>query len=155
MRKVIFLLIVILSLPTNLWAADPIIGTWKLNVAKSTGTEGKDSPAKEIIWVYRETDSGLIEIEQKRVFMDGTSDSSVSTFPAQGGAHLLQDIEGMFLIEVYLSPGEWCGVYIEDGKQVVTRHKIVSDDGKTLTQTIRAIDDGDVPVEIISVFDRQ
>ena len=149
------LLLTTVSLPSILWAADPIIGTWKLNVEKSSGTEGMDSPAKEIIWVYRETDSGLIEIDQKRVFMDNTSDSSVSTFPAQGGAHLLQDIEGMFLIEVYLGPGEWCGVYIQDGKQVVTRHKVVSDDGKTLTQTLRAIDDGDGPVEIIQVFERQ
>jgi hypothetical protein len=39
MRKVIFLLIVILSLPTNLWAADPIIGAWKLNLEKSGETE--------------------------------------------------------------------------------------------------------------------
>ena len=56
MRKVIFLLIVILFFPTTLWAADPIIGTWKLNVEKSKGTEGMDSPAKEITYVYRETD---------------------------------------------------------------------------------------------------
>ena len=31
MRKVIFLLIIILFLASSLWAADPIIGTWKLN----------------------------------------------------------------------------------------------------------------------------
>ena len=35
MRKVIFLLIIILSLPNTLWAADPIIGTWRLNIEKS------------------------------------------------------------------------------------------------------------------------
>lgn len=44
MRKVIFLLIIILSLPTILWAADPIIETWKLHVEKS-----KESPNKELI----------------------------------------------------------------------------------------------------------
>ena len=36
MRKVIFLLIIILSLPTATWAADPIIGTWKTNLEKSS-----------------------------------------------------------------------------------------------------------------------
>jgi len=154
MRK-ITLLLAILFLPSNLWAADPIIGTWKLNFEKSRGTEGMESPAKEITYVYRETDSGLIEVDQKRIFMDNTSDSVLDIFPAQGGAFLTQGIEGMFLIEVYLNPGEWCGVYIQDGKQVVTRHKIVSEDGKSLTQTIRAIDDGDGPVEIIEVFERQ
>ena len=35
MRKVIFLLIITLSLPTTLWASDPIVGTWKLNAEKS------------------------------------------------------------------------------------------------------------------------
>jgi hypothetical protein len=159
MRKGIFLLIVILSLTTNLWAADPIIGTWKLNIEKSRGTEGMDSPAKEITYVYRETDSGLIEVDQKRVFMDNTSDSGLDIFPAQGGAFLTQGIEGIFLFEVYLGPGEWCGIYIQDGKQIVTRHKVVSDDGKTLTETLRFIDedgdDGGGLVEIIQVFERQ
>ena len=156
MRKVI-LFLVILSFPSTLWAADPIIGTWKLNLENSKGTEGMDSPAKEIIWVYREIDSGLIEIDQKRVFMDNTSDSDVLTFPAQGGVALSKDMpEGISFYEIYLGPGEWCGIYIQDGKQIVSRHKIVSDDGQTLTQTIRGnIDDGDGPIEIIEVFERQ
>jgi hypothetical protein len=47
MRKVIFLLITILSFPTILWAADPIIGTWKLNVEKST------VPHKEYTDIYK------------------------------------------------------------------------------------------------------
>ena len=161
MKRILFtsLLFATFCLPSISWAADPIIGTWKLNVEKSKGTEGMDSPAKEITWVYRETESGLIEIDQKRVFMNNTSDSGVSIFPAQGGAFLTQDIEGIFQFEVYLGPGEWCGVYIKDGKQIVTRHKVVSDDRKTLTQTLRFIDedgdDGGGLVEIIEVFERQ
>jgi hypothetical protein len=156
MRKIV-LFLAILFLPSNLWAADPIIGTWNLNVENSKGTEGVDSPAKEIIMVYRELDSGIIEIKVKRVFMDGTSDSDVLTFPAQGGVALSKDMpEGMSFFEIYLGPGEWCGIYIQDGKQIVSRHKIVSDDGQTLTQTIRGnIDDGDGPIEIIEVFEKQ
>ena len=156
MRKIV-LFLAILFLPSNLWAADPIIGTWNLNVENSKGTEGVDSPAKEIIMVYRELDSGIIEIKVKRVFMDGTSDSDVLTFPAQGGVALSKDMpEGMSFFEIYLGPGEWCGIYIQDGKQIVSRHKIVSDDGQTLTQTIRGnIDDGDGPIEIIEEFEKQ
>jgi hypothetical protein len=159
MRKVI-LFLVIFSFPTILWAADPIIGTWKLNVEKSKGTEGMDSPAKEITYVYRETDSGLIEIKTRRVFMDGTSDFDVLTFPAQGGVALSKDMpEGISFFEIYLGPGEWCGIYIQEGKQIVTRHKVVSDDGKILTETLHFIDedgdDGGGLVEIIQVFERQ
>ena len=88
--------------------------------------------------------------------MDGTSDFDVLTFPAHGGVALSIDMpEGISFFEIYLGPGEWCGIYIQEGKRIVTRHKVVSDDGKTLTQTIRAIDDGDGPVEIIEVFERQ
>jgi hypothetical protein len=35
MRKVILLPIIILFFPSTLWASDPFIGTWELNVAKS------------------------------------------------------------------------------------------------------------------------
>ena len=155
MRK-IMLLLAFVFLSDSLWAADPIIGTWVMNFAKSKGTEGMDSPAKEITMVYSEKDPGLIEIDVKRVFMDGTSDSDVLTFPAQGGVALSQDMpKGISFFEIYLGPGEWCGIYIEDGKQIVSRHKIVSDDGKTLKQTIRSIFDDDGEGPKIEVFDRQ
>ena len=82
------------------------------------------------------------------------------TFPAQGGVALSKDMpEGISFFEIYLGPGEWCGIYIQEGKQIVTRHKVVSDDGKILTETLRFIDedgdDGGGLVEIIQVFERQ
>ena len=87
--------------------------------------------------------------------MDGTSDFDVMTYPAQGGALKSQVMpEEISLFEILLNPGEWCGVYIQDGKQIVTRHKVISEDGKTMRQTIRGTD-AQGPVDIIEIFEKQ
>jgi hypothetical protein len=157
LRKVI-LLIAIFSLFGTLWAADPIIGTWKFNLDKSKLPEGRgilSSPPKEMTDVYREIGSGLIELTSKRVFMDGTSDFDIMTYPAQGGALKSQVMpQEISLFEILLSPGEWCGVYIEDGKQTVSRHKVISEDGKTMRQTIKSAD-AKGPFEVIEIFEKQ
>jgi len=158
MRKVIFLLIVILSAPSVLWAADPIIGTWKLNLEKSKIPEGRgrlSSPRKEMIDVYRELDSGLIELRAKRVFMDGSSDFDICTYPAQGGALKSQIMPPhISVFEIRIRPGEWCGVYILDGKQIVTRHKVISEDGKTMRHILRSVD-AKGPYEEIMIMEKQ
>ena len=70
MRKAM-LLLAILGLTGSLWAADPIIGTWKLNISKSKfspivlAMKNQPSP-KEETEVYREVDTDWIE------FSDGT-----------------------------------------------------------------------------------
>lgn len=157
MRKA-FLLLAVLGLTSSLWAADPIIGTWKFNLEKSKIPEGRgilSSPPKEMTDIYREIGSGLIELRSKRVFMDDTSDFDIMTYPAQGGALKSQVMpEEISLFEILLGPGEWCGVYIEDGKQTVTRHKVISEDGKTMRQTIKSAD-AKGPFEVIEIFEKQ
>jgi len=57
MRKAM-LFLAMFTLTGFLWAADPIIGAWKLNKAASR----TDTTVKEVTEVYRELDSGLIEL---------------------------------------------------------------------------------------------
>ena len=52
MRKAL-LLLAVLGLMSSLWAADPIIGTWKLNIAKSKLPPDM-SNIKELSFVIRE-----------------------------------------------------------------------------------------------------
>ena len=59
------LLLGIFGLAGSLWAADPIIGTWKLNIEKSKFSSAKHpmldlTDPKEQTEVYRELDSGRI-----------------------------------------------------------------------------------------------
>lgn len=56
-----------LALPNTLWAADPIISSWKTNIEKSTASDG-ERKIKEEITTYREIEGGLIELAALTVY---------------------------------------------------------------------------------------
>ena len=156
MRKAL-LLFAVLGLTGSLWAADPIIGTWKLNLAKSTFAPNAPPPPKEQTEIYSYLNTGEIELTYKNIEKDGTSTLLVLTWPAQGGAvKVLQgDIpKSMSWVEILIG-GEWYVALLQDGRQAYTRHKIVSKDGKILRQSFRSTDSQGKPYENILVFDRQ
>jgi len=71
----------------SLWAADPIIGTWKLNTAKSRFSAAilrNQAPLKEAIMTIREVDD-QIDIIYKGTRTDGSPVLQQSTFPREGG----------------------------------------------------------------------
>ena len=154
MRKAL-LLFAVLGLAGSLWAADPIIGTWRLNVEKSERSTSAAVPVKEQIEVYREIDNDLIELTLTRTRTDGSFSSSKLTWPVQGGAVKGNRREGQSLVETLIAPGEWYVTYMRDGKQYLTVHKAVSKDGKTLTQTFKGVDSSGKLIEATAVFDRQ
>jgi len=82
MRKAM-LFFALFALADSLWAADPIIGTWKQKSAKSKGTELPPDPRfKEITATYREIGRNRIEMSYTVIGADGTSDTDVCTYPA-------------------------------------------------------------------------
>jgi hypothetical protein len=50
--------------------------------------------------------------------------------------------------------GEWYVTQIQDGKQVVTIHKVVAKDGRTMRQIVKGIEPNGKVLESIQVFDR-
>ncbi len=155
-------MILVLALATVAMAADPIIGTWKLNIAKSSFSPIlqaalKQSTPKEGKEVYRAIEGNQIELTYTRTRTDGSSTLERLTWPAQGGAlkNLLGGIEGESLIETAIGSGNWLVTNLHNGKQFATMHKVISKDGKTMTQTIRGVDDQGKPFKQIQVFDRQ
>ncbi len=148
MRKTMMLL-AILGLTGPLWAADPIIGTWKLNVAKSTIPPSESSP-KGQTEIYREMDGDQIEFSVTITQKDGSVVSGKLTWPKQGGtvkAPAGQLPKGRSYVEILVAPGEWYVAVLDNGKQTAFIHKTISKDRKTMTQTF-----GD---ESVWVFDRQ
>ena len=157
MRKIIFLFIILISLSDTLWAADPIIGTWKLNIAKSVLSADEKS-IKEDINIYRETDENLMELTISTIFEDGTIDSGKWIWPKEGGvaACLSKTLEeGLLYVEGYVEPGHWFAVITLNGNQVGLYHKIISSDGKTMTQTFKGVDENGKPVNIKKVMEKQ
>lgn len=157
MRKTM-LLLTVFALAGLLWAADPIIGTWKLNIAKSTFASNAPPPPKEQSETYRYLSTGEIELTYKSIEKDGSSVLLVFTWPAQGGAVKIikkGDIpKNVSWIETLIA-GEWYATQMQDGKQSYTRHKIISKDGKILRQSFRSTDAHGKHFENILVFDRQ
>jgi hypothetical protein len=131
MRKVIFLLIIILSFPTILWASDPIIGTWIYNKEKS------DSSFHEETQIYKEVGKNKIEIIRFGIYEGGDKFSEKYTYPRQGG---VVDFEGAKVgVELLIKPGEWYYVN-RDGGNWQTIHRIISEDGKTMYFTLTRFD---------------
>jgi hypothetical protein len=136
-------------------AADPITGTWKLDVRKSKFVE---RPPKEETETYRELVSGDIEMVLTRTQQDGASTIVTLTWPALGGA--VHDPAGTLpkgeaIIETLLGPGDWIAIFLTDGKQQSTMHKVISSDGKTMVQTFKTVDPQGRPGEQVQVLRRQ
>jgi hypothetical protein len=152
----------VLTMAVPAMAADPIIGTWKLNVAKSKFSPAmqaitKRPPPKEYTEVYREIEGDQIEFTTHEILADGSSRSGHLIWPRQGGTvKVLQGgVEGLTYVETLIGPGDWYVTALQDGKQFGIRHKTLSKDGKTKRETITGTDSAGKPFEQIEVFDRQ
>ncbi len=155
MRK-LFIIFLILSFPGTLWAADPIIGVWKTNLEKSSFPPDQQG-IKEDINSYREIDGGQIELSIKTINPDDSIYTALWTWPRQGGfARVLSRApeEGVTYVQTYIEPGHWCVNIMKDGKQIARYHKVVSKDGKTMTQTLIG-NIGGKPVNIMKVLEKQ
>ena len=147
MRKAL-LLLAVLGFTSSLWAADPIIGTWVLNSTKTAEYEKSINliPAdpSTFRWssrteAYKELESGLIELTLTLTGIDGSTEVSKVTWPAQGGIAEEESSEEIIVVETLVAPGEWYVTRIQDGKQFQLMNKIVSIDGKIMRQTIEGV----------------
>jgi hypothetical protein len=157
MVNTIVLLGVILVATGSAIAADPIVGTWKLDLANSKFASFF-SPPREQTEVYRDLPSGETEMVLTRVTSEGATTSSRLLWPSGGGAVKDPDNslpKGQTLVETLIGPGEWYVTYLINGKQVVTMHKVIGADGKTMRQTIKGLDSQGRPGEQIQVLHRQ
>jgi hypothetical protein len=140
---------------TPLRAADPIIGAWKLDIRRSKFVE---LPPKEETETSRELASGDIEMVLTRTRKDGASTVTRLTWPARGGA--VHDPAGALpkneaIIETLLGPGDWIAIFLTNGKQETTMHKVISRKGKTMVQTFKTMDPQGRPGEQVQVLHRQ
>jgi hypothetical protein len=163
MRKVIFLLITFLSLPTTLWASDPFIGTWKLNVSKSRFTSaflaafGMAEPKQETI-VIKELNDDEWEVIVTGTYSDESLNSQRQTVPKQGGIVKFQQgnpPEGSFYVETKISDKEKYRTFIQDGKQRNLQHIVMSQDGKEMTVAITGTNNQNKPFEALYFFEKQ
>ena len=132
MRKAL-LLFAVLGLAGLTWAADPIIGTWKLNIAKSQ-LDPIRANTKEETLAFRDLGDHY-ELIYHDVRADGSTSSSKCTWPKQGGVRRYQKgglPEGILIVETFLAANEGFSTVLQNGKQIVVNHWVFDDDNKTM-----------------------
>jgi hypothetical protein len=150
------LLLAVLGLVSTLWAADPLVGTWKLSIAKSKFAPGQEAAIKELTIVNREVGADL-ETTFEGIGANGSPFSIKFTCPLQGG--LLKSAqastEGTFVVITVIEPGNMYGTSVQNGKQVEVTHTFVSKDRKTATRTSKAVDAQGKITETVLVLEKK
>ncbi len=143
--------------------ADPRIGTWRLNVAKSKFSPGlltlmKVTPPKDETIVYQELGTDEFEMTITGTQTDGKPIAAKSTLPRQGGVVKIQQgpfPEAVTLVTTRIDSNNSYLTYMLNGKQFLLGQSIVSKNGRQMTTTIKGADPQGKPFEYVAVFDRQ
>lgn len=134
-------------------AADPVIGTWQLNVAKSRFTPG---PApKSDTRIYAATEQG-ISMTWTSVGADGKETVVKSTFKADGKDYPLTgspNFDSLSLKQVDDHTVQ--STQKKGGKVIGTTTRTVSKDGKVLTLSSKGTNPAGVPYDTVMVYDRK
>lgn len=136
-------------------APDPLVGTWKLDVAKSKFTPGP-GPKSATVVVEPEGTAKGIKVSIDAVNPDGspmkwgfTTQRDGKEVPVTGNPAYDMATTTM------ASPTSGTTVYKKGGKTVMTSKAAISADGKTLTLTGTGTDAKGQPVHNVSVYTKQ
>ena len=133
-------------------AADPIVGTWQLNVAKSKFSPG---PAlKSQTRVYTESAQG-ITLKVSQVFADGTTGTQESTFKYDGKDYPMSgspDWDSLSLVRK--NANTIVSTQKRAGKAIGTTIRTISKNGKVLKLANKGTSVNGKPFDNTLVFDR-
>jgi hypothetical protein len=135
------------------FAADTAVGTWKLNVAKSTFSPG---PApKSQTRTYAETPQG-ITLTIKTTAADGKESTATLTFKDDGKPYPVSGNPDFDMVAVTrVDTNTVHSTQTKGGAPVGTGERTVSKDGKTLTFKQKGTHAGGGKYDDVSVYDRQ
>lgn len=141
-----------LSMSLAAWAADPVLGTWKLNLAKSSYSP---APApKSQVRTY-EVDPQGVKVTVRTVDAAGAPSTNVvlenydmKSYPIHGNGQF-SEVAPERIDEYTVSS------VLKMGPNIVNSMRIVSKDRKTLTITVIGKDEQGRPIANTSVYNRQ
>jgi hypothetical protein len=153
-RLVVFAL-ALLAVSAGLGAAeDPLIGTWKLNLAKSKYSPGP-LPQGETLKFEAYGDNGIkvtaqiTDAQGKATVIEYSGSFDGKDVPVTGAEDA--DTASMKRINAYTTER----AYKKAGKVTTTARRVVSKDGKTLTVTSKGTNAKGQAVNNVSVLDKQ
>jgi hypothetical protein len=131
-------------------AADPVIGTWKLNVAKST-VAGAPATGSETRTYSQGADGITVDI--KTTGADGKTNEQKTTYHLDGKAYPATNAPGFDSLSAKQTDANTADFSLmKGGKKVGTLRRAVSADGKVLTVTTEMTD---AKTKSVSVYDKQ
>jgi hypothetical protein len=133
--------------------ADPLVGSWKLNSAKSKFSPG---PAPKSQTLKYEMQGDELEVAVDTVSADGTRQHQAYGAKFDGKEYLIngdpdRDSASMKRIDAYTTDV----VGTKAGKPTVTFRRVVSKDGKTLTLRETGTNGKGQKVSSVAVYDKE
>ncbi len=153
MRRIMAIaLLSTLFLGATAFAADAVVGTWKLNVAKS---KFSGTPPKNATRVYATSADGT-SLDQKIVSADNKEMSMHVTIKYDGKDYpVTGNPDGDSIAAKVIDAHTTDFTIKKAGKVVGTVHRVVSADGKTLTVNNKGTHSDGKPYDDTLVFDKQ
>lgn len=147
------LMLVLLVFGSTLCAADPFVGTWKMNPAKTKYTMG--TAPKEQTVTITETGSDL-HVKVAGIAADGSKISVGYSVPAAGGTGKMMAssaYDGISGKRIGANEREMS--YMKGGKSVYTARSKISTDGNSLTVATKGLNPMGQTVDANVVYDKQ
>jgi hypothetical protein len=143
-----------LAVSVVLWGADPIIGIWKLNPEKS-----KDSAHRiptSLTYTYTAQEGGRIKLTRDEISDKGQHNHSEWSGKFDGMDYPDTGNPGMDAMAVKRVDDRTFEVTAKkQGNVIATQKTIISENGKTLTNTNTSKDEKGQPRSYTAVFERQ
>ncbi len=142
--------------PSALAQTDPLVGTWKLNLAKSKYTPGP--PARSQTITYAAVPNGLkttvegVDGNGKSMSYGYTAYFDGKDYP-EPGVGQPNGMDTISIKRVDVNTTEYTGK--KAGKVVQTARRVVSNGGKTLTITTTGTDEKGQKTQTVTVYDKQ
>ncbi|PWU05704.1 MAG: hypothetical protein C5B51_13900 [Terriglobia bacterium] len=147
-------LLVVISTAAVVWAADPTIGTWKLNIAKSKFSPGPAFQSETR--TYEAVPEGVkvtirtVDAEGKAVVSEYPANYDGKFYPVTGSGGPADAIALKKINENTAESTLMHGSYV-----VATARRVVSDDGKRMTITYKGTDPIGRVVDYTLVYEKQ
>ena len=132
-------------------AAEPAVGTWKLNIAKSKLT---NTPRSQVMTITQAGNGRTLE--NHAVAADGKETHTKATSIFDGKEHPYTGTDGGY--DSYIASGGGYVYVVEfkkGGKAVRTAKSTYSKNGKTRTAVAIGVDENGKAYNTVSVYDRQ
>ena len=142
----------LLGFAAVLCAADPYVGTWKMNLAKTKYKTGT-APKEQTITIT-ETGSDT-SVAVAGTAADGSKIALSYTIPTAGGPGKIDSSAYDGVSSKLIAPNEREVMYKKGGKTVYTAHSKVSADGNSLSVHSKGANSLGQTMEATSVYDKQ